>query len=260
MVLQDIFDELTYGELSQIAVGGRHNDASVEGFEAGIKEPDYKSIVLHINAALVAVYTRFRLKERTAIINILPEKHLYVLDKRFAITNTESDSVDKYIIDNDDVFDNSLIKIEMIKALREELGLCESAESLFQPLSLNKPHDPYSIHTTSLKTFNTPASFGFEKEPQKLYVDYQSLHPKLDPDEAGYMARETEIELPRTHLQCLLYWIASRITNPSGMVEEFHTGNSYFAKYEAEALKLEMQNVQIDDAVEINHYTRQGFV
>ena len=57
MLLSEIFEQLTYGELSQINLGGKD--------DGGIASSDYPAVVAHINMALTELFKRFplRLKE-----------------------------------------------------------------------------------------------------------------------------------------------------------------------------------------------------
>lgn len=259
MTLQDLFDELTYGELSQLATGGRYPDDPDSDPE--IPEKDRPGIIRHINTALTAIYTRFRLHEKTVFVQLTPGKLSYVLDKQFVISNTSSGAPLKYLVDSeDDRFDNSLIKVEKVSVLRTALGFPEDPRRQYQVLDLNQPTNPYAIRTPSLKTLLVPEDFGLQTdEPVKLKVDYRARHPTIDFDLAVAAPIAVEIELPATHLQALLFHVASRIMNPTGMVEEFHSGNSWYAKYEGECARLESEGVQIDNHGENTNFQRQGF-
>ncbi len=258
MNLQDIFDELTYGELSQLAGGGRYDTATSV---PEISEDNRPQIIRHINTSLTAIYTRFRLREKSVSVQLTPGKSTYVLDRRFAINNTASNVVLKYLVDSeDDTFDDTLLKVEQVSALRTELGLPEHPVQPYQVLALNEPNNPFSVRTPSLKTLLVPDSYGVTfTNPTTLKVDYRAQHPKIDLTVGISAPSIIDIELPATHLQALLFHVASRIMNPTGMVEEFHSGNSYYAKYEGECARLEMENIQIDSMEKNSNFQRQGF-
>lgn len=59
----------------------------------------------------------------------------------------------------------------------------------------------------------------------------------------------TKVELPSSHLQALLYFVASRTYNPIGMTGEFNAGNNYNAKYEAECQGLEAAGLQVERGI-----------
>lgn len=94
-----------------------------------------------------------------------------------------------------------------------------------------------------------------------LRVAYRAKHPKIDLEAAlDCRSEDYDIELPDSHLQALLYYIGSRVMNPIGMQNEFHAGNSYFAKYEAECQRLEKDNYQIDNDGSVTTFEEGGFV
>ena len=256
MNLQDIFDELTYGELSQISIGGRENE------EPGICEKDRPALIRHINTALTAIYTRFRLSQKELDVLLTPGKSTYVLDRKFLINNTASSAALKYLVDTeDDLFEDSLIKVESVWALREELGMRELKNQPYQELILNEQNNPYSVRTPSIKTLLVPDHFDHEDHVlSRLRVKYRARHKPIDLNVGASAPLAIEIELPATHLQALLFHVASRIMNPSGMIEEFNAGNTWYAKYEGEAARLELENVQVDNMQSNNNFSRQGFV
>ena len=247
MNLQDIFDELTYGELSQLAIGGKDN------VERGICEDDRIIIIKHVKTALTALYNRFRLREKSVEIMVSEGKNSYVLHQDFAVSNLSSGAATKYLLDtDDDKFDGSLIKIEEV---------CGSWDNKYERLPLNDVGNAYSVRTPSNRTLLLPATYMQHAiPPDKVRVDYRANHPPIDSDLAIAAPMAVEIELPVTHLQALLFHIASRIMNPTGMIEEFHSGNTYYAKYEGECARLEVENNQIDNMANRNsNFDRQGF-
>ena len=53
MKLKEVFDQLTYGELSQLSIGGQA--------QGEITEENYARVVAHVNLGLSAIYKRFHL-------------------------------------------------------------------------------------------------------------------------------------------------------------------------------------------------------
>ena len=257
MTLQDLFDELTYGELSQLAIGGR-----LDSGEPEISEADREGLILHINSALTALYSRFRLREKSVRVELTQDKSTYVLHSRFSRRNTRSTELVKYLIDTgDDEFDDQVLKIESVEALRAELNMPEHPSKLWHVLQLNEAMNPYAVRTPSPNTLLIPDSFGPDKvTPKTLRVNYRANHPPIDKYRGVAAPTAVTIELPKTHWQALLFLVASRVTNPSGMNQEFHAGNSWYAKYDSECKTLENQNMQIDNMGQTTHFERQGFV
>jgi hypothetical protein len=69
----------------------------------------------------------------------------------------------------------------------------------------------------------------------------------------------TEVNLPVTHLEPLLYFVASRIMNPVGASGEFHEGNNYAAKYEQACQQLEMHGFSLNTQASRDQFERNGW-
>ena len=212
MKLQEIFDQLTYGELSQLSIGGG---------EAGvINETNYPRVLAHINLGLTALYKRFNLKEKRIVIALQPD-------------------VDTYQLNVDDI-----LKIEKV-----------ITDSEFE-LGLNQDSDAYSCFTPTLTTLRLPKVLMYqggdlpdEYITAGLTVVYRANHPKLVIRFGMLRPEATNVELPSSHLQALLYFVASRAHNPIGMTNEFNAGNNWNAKYEAACQELEFQGLQVERGV-----------
>lgn len=217
MTLQDIFDQLMYGELSQISVGGA---------EAGeISKANYPRIMAHITLGLTTLYKRFQLKEGTVVIKVLPGVNKYTLD-------SNGDTV--FVTGpNDEDFDNDVLKIEEVIT---DLGVS---------LPVNDRNNPYSVQTPNHTTLVTPSKWKDGVVPETLTVVYRANHPAIR-NRTNFRPSNVSVELPESYLEALLLFVVSRINNPIGMTNEFHAGNSYAAKFEQECARLEMVNLQID--------------
>ena len=71
MYIKDIFEQLTVGELSNLALGGGDNGA--------VKVADYPKVLAHINLGLLNLYTRFHLKNGYTTIKLVPQVYQYHL-------------------------------------------------------------------------------------------------------------------------------------------------------------------------------------
>lgn len=286
MLLQDILDQLTYGELSQIFMGMGECDK-------GIPDENLREVIGHISLGLTALHKRFRLRERTVKLQLVKNKNVYVLDKKFILDNGEIPSASKYLSNTEeDYFNDSILKIESI-FLGEDI--CE--------LLLNHKFNKCSIQTPSYNILKIPEYFVHKTDPSKTFcrdrlakydeiskalesllaqeavhsdtgasdydknvkddfftVMYRANHPKIDIKTVQYSPYNVNIELPETHLEALIYFVASRVHNPIGMTNEFHAGNSYFKKYEEECQKLEIFNYEIDNIGEHTRFYDNGFI
>jgi hypothetical protein len=248
MKLQEIFDQLSNGEFPQLSIGGQ--PAGV------INENNYARVLGHVNLALTALYTRFTLKEGELTLQLQPGKTKYELHSSFAVNVRRSQEAVRYIIDTaDDPFVDDIIKVERV--------LTDGGVEL----ALNDEKNKYSVTTPSALVLKVPAVMvsEIEEPPEDLMTDtlkvvYRANHPKLVMGVGYFDPARVDVQLPDTHLEPLLYYVASRVNNPVGMTNEFHAGNSYFAKYEAACQALEGKGIQVDQGSGNTRATRNGWV
>lgn len=249
MMLQDIFDDLTYGELSQIFIGGDESTG-------GVREADKPRIISHIQLGLTALYKRFRLKENEVTIDLQSSQYTYQLHSNFAASNTDSVEAVKYLDDSVDAFTDRLLKVEEIFDITDPDNILD--------LLVNLRNSKYSIRTPKPTTLVIPEILidkdGVEPVATTFKVIYRANHDKINPILGQYVAFTEELELPDAFEQALLFFVGSRMMNPVGMANEFHAGNSYFAKYEAECARLEADNYQIDNIGIETKFQDRGFV
>jgi hypothetical protein len=239
MKLSEVFAQLAYGELAQMGFINETLD--------GINPTKYGQMVGHVNLALTALFRRFNLKEGHTIIQLETNRLTYKL-------NTDEDTI---FIEDDETpeFINDIHKIERVYT-----------DSGYE-MSLNDESDDYSCFTPSMTSIRIPydvvarsSDLPPELITNKLKVVYRANHPKIDFIATGFNPARIELELPPSHLEPLLYFIASRINNPIGMTSEFHAGNSYAAKYERACQELEVHNVRIDHSKQNNKLIMNGWV
>ncbi len=85
MLLSDLFDQLTYGELSQLEYGGVDNE--------GILLENYKRVVPHVNLALTELHKRFLIREEEVTIRCYDHIETYILDPKYAATTCRPEPV-----------------------------------------------------------------------------------------------------------------------------------------------------------------------
>lgn len=247
MKLQDIFNQLSAGEFSQLSIG--------KGVDGSIEESKWPTVVSHITLGLTALYRRFNLKEGRITIALQPNITQYRLNSEYSLSNIRSSQTVKYIQDIGNPFKDDLIKIEQV-----------FTDKGFE-LALNDPSDVYSLlvpNSTTLVVPKTMLDAGQSipdwLKTETLEVVYRANHPSLGTS-GGYLDPERiPIELPITHLQALLYFVASRAHNPIGMSKEFHAGNNWYAKYENECQQLRIDNVGMDVNNSGTKFQRNGWV
>lgn len=248
MKLIEVFNQLTSGEFSQLCIGG--------AAEGEITEANYGKVVNHINLGLTALYKRFFLKEGRIALTMVPGRSIYPIHSTYAVNNTKSKEVLRYLIDSPtEKFSDDILRIESVLT---DIGF---------EIPLNDVLDPLSITTTSPTILRLPAALVAQAQSlpdnlktSGLTVVYRASHPKLNPDAGAFNPETLELELPESHLEALLLYVASRANTPMGMVNEFNAGNNYASKYEMECLRLEQFNLQIDHNTSNHRLIRNGWV
>lgn len=248
MKLAEIFTQLTYGELSQLSLGGT---------EAGeINESNYDRVLAHINLGLTALYKRFPLKEGRLTVALQQGRFSYPLNSVYAVNNARSKELVRYIVDAPTApFKDDIHKVESVwTAGGYEFALNDEAElySLFTPsAAVLRVHSAVVINSPEL-----PAHL----KTDTLEVVYRANHPILDQNVGSFDPSTYEMELPYSHLEPLLLFVASRVNNPIGMTNEFHAGNSYASKYEQACQQLEVANLRVDQGMQSNRLQNNGWV
>ena len=95
MYLSDIFEQLSYGELSQLYIGGVT--------EGGIQETNYPPLLAHVNLALTELHKRFKLKESTITQAITPGQKTYTITEPLLlqIINVRTESGEFFTFNNE---------------------------------------------------------------------------------------------------------------------------------------------------------------
>lgn len=248
MKLQEVFDQLTMGELSQLSIGGN---------EAGVISPaNYNRLVPHVNLALTALYKRFPLKENRFTLELQSNRTVYPLINKYAVSSRSSREAVRYIKDSLAVpFTEDIHKIEKVVASTGyEFGLNDESDEygMFTPSA--------TVLRVSLDVADQVMDLPDDLKTRLVEVVYRANHPLIIADGADLEPDMIELELPYSHLEPLLLFIASRVHTPTGMTNEANLGNTYFAKYEAACQQLEMTNLRVDQGSQNSRLYRNGWV
>ena len=206
---------------------------------------NWSRVLGHVNLGLTALYKRFNLKTGELLLRMHEDIAVYRLHSAFAVNARRSTEPVRYIIDSPDArFEDDIIKVERVVG------------SEYGELALNDAADDMSVTTPSALKLKVPDDLAL----QDLTVSYRANHPKIVVPVGFFDPARVEVELPETHLEPLLYYVASRVHNPIGMTNEFHAGNSYFVKYEAACQELEGKGLQVDQGQTNTRAERGGWV
>lgn len=242
MTLKQIFDLLSQGELSQIHLGGTQ----------GIDESNWEMVLGAVNLGLTELHKRFPLRREQVVLQMQEGQLRYTLDVKHAVSNRENPTVTKYLIDSAaNPFIGRVLKIYKVF----DASGCE--------LKLNRVGDAFdqahsTVRTPSYNTLILPTMLPV----QALTVEYLGNHPLLVKEQGYFNLEDVAVELPDTHLTALLYFVASRLFNPTGLSGNtaFHEGNNYEAKFEAECMRLENDGYENSEQEENSRLRRNGWV
>lgn len=229
MKLQEIFDHLTAGEFSQLNLFGAGQGV--------INDDNIDKVISHISLGLTDLYGRFTLKKGKVLIQLQADQTSYWLNSKYAV-HGKGNFTPKYILDSASApfKDDVLLILDVL----DELG---------QEIKHTKP---------SMDTVDIPLSN--QLTTSTALIKYQANHLVLDPNTMSIDPDRLDIEIPRTHLTALLYFVASRANNPVGLGQEFNAGNTYATKYENECMRLKVDGMQIQDREPESKFHSRGFI
>lgn len=240
MKLSEILTQLTHGELSNVFIGGA---------EAGqVTEANLPIVVSHINLGLMALYKRFPLKQNRVKLNLQSGYSNYPITSAFAVSNTSSSEPVKYLDDTGNPFKDDILKIERVY----------NSNNVEFPL--NDDGSTNSLFTPTATTLNIPLTVSVVLLGNQLDIVYRAMHPLIVIGDGAFNPEMVDVELPYSHLEPLLLYVASRVNSPLGMVNEFNASNSYAAKYELACQQLEQLNLRVDQGNQFNRLQKNGWV
>lgn len=249
MQLSDIFAQLTYGELSQVSLGG--------GEIGQIGVGNYSHVMNHVNMGMTALHKRFNLKEQQLTLQIQPGMTSYILKDTYAVSSYSSNIIRPILDSLSNPFQNNIIKIQ---AVHTDSGY---------EMALNNQSDPYSVFTPSFNILNIPIemvsvytpNFPIELRTINLTVSYQANAIAINMDNGLDSPEDTEIDLPDAYLEPLVYFVASRIMTPLGIMQNEGTmGGIYAARYENACKRIEADGLDVDQGSQSSNLRRRGWV
>lgn len=222
MLLQDFFDQLTYGELAQVSIGGIEQE--------GVVDEVIPNVVSHINLGLLKLSKRFSLKTETITLQEYDTINTYKLHTDYAVTDGGVEPI-RYIEDSAEYpFKNNVIKIEYIEDVTDSENITE--------VPFNVLSDAESIRSRDYRTFYVPDVTS----PRTLNVTYRAEPDALDPDTTT--PETDEIAISPVLTEALLYFVASRIhANRPTIDGQENTSLKYMQMYEAEVAGIDNEDL-----------------
>lgn len=248
MKINEVFDALRFGELSQLSL------ATAD--DGDIPESKYPMLLSHIQLGLTALHKRFPLREGRVTLTLQPGQAEYKLTADYALTNRYARMPVKYLDDTAEPFRDTMLKLERI--------ILDSGRDL----PLNQEGNQWSAFTPRLNFLRLPDELVAQGsdipdwlKTEKLVLVFRDNHPKIDVED--FDIEDSTIDLPDSHLEPLLYYVAARVHNPIGTVgpsNEGQVGMSWSARYEAACKELEGTNLRVDRVADNTRLERNGWV
>lgn len=234
MKLSELYEKLSYGQLSNLALS---NDG------AGTIVDDRKpQLIVHLNAALLRLYTRFTLLQKDLLIELYSSRTLYPLTMEFAQSNTASAEPHKFIMDGlHDDFTDDVIKI---------LSVFDNFGSEYV---LNDVEDFYSLFTPQPNVLQVP----HPRNNVTYAVWYQARHPII----ASNAAETTNINIPPLLEEALMNYIGSLVYGNMNGQDNLVRSQSLLQQYETICLDVEAKDlVNQTTATTLTKFQKRGFV
>ena len=237
MLITELFRRLSYGELSNIALGS-------EGV-GSIPEDGHNRIINYANEALLRLHSRFLLRENILFFEQVPHLTYYYMLKRFARSELTDppcpNTPHLYILDNEDEpFQDDVIKIMQVidqDGKIQVLNDIECATSLYtpQPNMLQVP-DPV--------------------EGMVFAVEYQARHPELKFDDLCQ-----EIDIPFWLEGALTAYIAHKVFSHMTGQENTAKATDFLAMYEGICAEVQAQDtVSQSKSTTLLKFEARGFI
>ena len=207
ITLDQIFRDLSYGELAQTAIGA----FNPEEYESAPDPRHYAKLTSFVNQGLLALYKRFFLSSKEIYIQQYEQIATYVLDSKYAQSNVASAEPIKFIMDSvANPFQDDILKIEE----------CYDEEG--NKLFLNDVTEDLSIMTPNFKSIQIP----YPNEFNTVAVQYRAAHPRIVYSTALDPTAE-EIMLPLSLYEPLLNFVAYKVMMNTGVDGEAAAINYY---------------------------------
>lgn len=242
--MQEVVEALTDCELSNLIY--------VDMATKEINVDKIPKLIRSINLGVLDLHKRFLLKEGTVLIRTHRERHRYYLRPEFQVGNGRpKPGVEQYIEAGDDKLNaRSILKIERVI---DECGM---------DLAMNNLSEFYSVSTPSINIIDIPDHVLKQEHTGNLTVKFR-MAPKTEVifednlEDWMYL----KVDIPYTHLQALIWYVASRSHSSKGFMEntvsEF---NNYGNRYEMECQNLDALNLRVDQVGTNDRLSRGGWV
>lgn len=220
ILLQELFEDLQYGELAQFSVSG-----DIDNPMTGIRAQDFPALISHLNKALTAIHTRLPLRDRELTLQQYEVLSFYKLSSEYAVSNTESTEPVKYIIDTPER-----------PFIDDVLGITGVYDETGCRIPLNDDNDCNSYWLNNYRTLQIPEP----ADDNTVFITYRANHPKIEPDADISV---TEIDIPDYCIEPVLAYVAHRMYARSNDAGATARSIEMVQKYEALCQEIERRNL-----------------
>lgn len=231
MLVSELFKRLSYGPLSNLAIGGEGDGTILEA-----KKPQ---IISHANDGLIRLHARFVLSEKEVVIEQRELHTIYTISSKNAVSNLDTDPTNPaYVIDSEaEPFLDDIIKIS---AVYDGEGY---------QLPLNRDNDCRSVFTPQVNILQVPVPV----EGKPLHVIYQAKPVPL----AIPAVDAAVIDLPTVLEGALIHFVAHLVFSHMNGQEHTAKAQEHLSKYDAICMEviendlvsssLSMANTKLED-------------
>ena len=229
MLLSEIFEHLTHGELAHLYIGGGGTH------ELGIDPLNYPKMATMVNMGLIELHKRFPIKQDQVIIQLYSHITDYFLRYDYAQSNVASTKPYKYIIDYSlaTPFQDNVL---LIRHVYDELGAEFPLNDLDQTTSLFTPqHDVLQV--------------PWPDNENHLAIVYRAGPKKIN--HIGLSRPElVEVELPEQYLEALCNYVGYRMFLSLNLGEGNAEANSLKALFDDSCARISNLGLYIADSNE----------
>lgn len=235
MRVNDLFQSLSYGELSTLALSNGGNGTIVAAKHA--------KLMIYINDGLLALYSRFPLRESEVIIQLQEATQFYHLLEKYAVSKGEV--TDPYIVDTPG------------KPFVEDVIRINSVYSVYgSKLGLNDANDPNSVFTPQVHVLQVPDHLRADPAigETQLSIQYQANHEKIT-------SLEQSILLPLCLQGALASFVAYKVFSHMGSDGSSMKAAEHLGNYEAACNAAEQNDLVLATVSQTNsRFANNGWV
>lgn len=223
MLLSELLDLISYGEVSQVKLGG--------GADGVIEEKEYPRFVSYVNQGMIDLHKRFPLVRGEIIVAQQTGLELYPLLFANALTNVTSGPV-KYILDTAvEPFIKDVLKIEQVFNMSDDVEY-----------TLNDSKDTNTIITptyNTLKVFEPVAGVN-------MRVKFRSSCERISPLDLD--TQTVDLIIPPQLETPLATYVTSRAMAAIPALGEYKESQELMSRYNRMCAMIRLDNAILKDA------------